>query len=64
MQNRKKYERIVEARPNFEYQLYKIPQNKGQSLNFGRELILRQLDRLMEEENYLDRELSLISFQR
>ena len=48
LQNRKKYERIIEAKPNFQYQLYRIPQNKGQSLNFGRELIMRQLDRLME----------------
>jgi hypothetical protein len=47
-QNRKKHLQIAEVRPNFEYQLYKVAQNKSQSLNFGRELLMRQLDRLME----------------
>jgi len=47
-QNFKKHQQILEFRPNFEYQLYRVPQNKSQSLNFGRELLMRQLDKLME----------------
>jgi hypothetical protein len=42
--------------------LYKIGEFQAHSKAFGKELLLRQMDRLLEEKNYLDRELSLIRF--
>jgi len=61
-QNRKKHATIVAEKPEFSYQLYKISEFQAISKAFGKELLLRQLDRLLEEKNYLDRELSLIKF--
>ncbi len=62
-QNRKKYSTILAEKSEFSYQLYKISEFQAISKAFGKELLLRQLDRLLEEKNYLDRELSLIRFE-
>ena len=59
-QNRAKYQQILRHRPAFECRLYKAGENQAVSKGAARELLLRQLDRLMEEENVLERELSLI----
>jgi hypothetical protein len=45
----------MEVRPNFNYELLKVNDNKAVSLNFGRELLLKQIDKLMEEQSRLDR---------
>ena len=50
-------------RPGYSHQLIKIHENKSVSLNFGRELLMKQLDKLMEEEIFLNKELSMIRFQ-
>jgi hypothetical protein len=62
-QNRKKFATILAEKPEFAYQLYKTGELQAISKAFGKELLLRQLDRLLEERNYLDRELSLIRFE-
>ena len=62
-QNRKKFETILQAKPHFSYQLVKVNENRSVSLNFGKELLMKQIDKLMEEENYLNRELSMINFE-
>ena len=62
-QNKSKFNRICESKMNFGYQLYKISEFQANSKAFGKELLLRQMDRLLEEKTYLDRELSLIRFQ-
>lgn len=59
-QNRAKYQQILTHKPAFECRLYKVSENQALSKGAARELLLRQLDRLMEEENVLERELSLI----
>lgn len=61
-QNKYKYGSIVESKADFKYQLYRIGEFQSNSKAYGKELLLRQMDRLLEEKNYLDRELSLISF--
>jgi hypothetical protein len=60
IQNKKKYQQILRYKPAFECRLYKANENHCLSKGAARELLLRQLDRLMEEENLLERELSLI----
>jgi hypothetical protein len=62
-QNRNKHQKILESKPHFPYALYKIGEFQANSKAFGKELLLRQMDRLLEEKNYLDRELSLIRFR-
>jgi hypothetical protein len=47
-QNRKKHAMIVESKPEFAYQLYKISEFQAISKAFGKELLLRQMDRLLE----------------
>lgn len=54
-QNKIKYAKISEAKVDFKYQLYRIGEFQANSKAFGKELLLRQLDRLLEEKNYLDR---------
>jgi hypothetical protein len=61
--NRKKWDQILRNRPDFEYRLIKVNENQTLSKAFSRELLLRQMDRLLEEQNFLDRELSLIRFR-
>jgi hypothetical protein len=63
LRNKKKYEQILRFKPVFEYRLYKVHENQTLSKGVGRELLLRQMDRLLEEQSYLDRELSLIRIQ-
>ncbi len=54
-QNKIKYAKITDSKADFSYQLYKIGEFQANSRAFGKELLLRQLDRLLEEKNYLDR---------
>ena len=53
--NKKLYQQIIEYRPDFGYKPINIAENKSVSLNFGRELIMKQIDKLMEEESYLNK---------
>lgn len=46
MQNRNKYCKITDHKPDFSYQLYKIADFQASNRAFGKELLLRQLDRL------------------
>jgi len=62
-QNRKKYMEVIEYRPRFDYQLIKVSENRSISLNFGKELLMKQMDRLMEEESFLNKELTLIGME-
>jgi hypothetical protein len=63
LRNKKKYEQILKYKPAFEYRLYKVHENQALAKGVGRELLLRQMDKLLEEQNLLDRELSLIRIQ-
>lgn len=47
-QNREKYLKICQHKADFNYQLYKTGEFQANSKAFGKELLLRQLDRLLE----------------
>ena len=63
LQNHKKYQKIILAKPFFEYQLHKVPDIQAWQKPFLRELLMRQLDQLIEEEGMLERELTRIQLQ-
>ncbi len=58
--NKAKYEEIEKHKPSFNYRLHKPKGTLNASKGVGRELLLRQLDKLLEEQAFLDREISLI----
>ena len=62
-QNRRKYQQIMEVKPSFAYELIKVGEGRSVGLSFGRELFMKQMDRLMEEESYLNRELTMIRIE-
>ena len=55
LRNKNKYEQIVKHKPGFEYRLYKVKENQILSKGVGKELLLRQMDKLLEERNLLNR---------
>lgn len=63
LQNHKKYQQIILSKPFYEYQLYKVPEIQQWQKTFARELLMKQLDKLIDEERLLDRELSKIQLQ-
>ena len=63
VQNKRKHTTIITHKPSFPYVLYKISDKQAISKAFGKELLLKQMDRLLEEKNFLDRELSKIHIE-
>jgi hypothetical protein len=47
-QNKSKFAKILTAKPEFSHQLYKIGEFQAFSKAYGKELLLRQMDRLLE----------------
>lgn len=60
LSNKVKHEQISKHKPSFNYRLHKPKETMNTSKGVGRELLLRQLDKLLEEQAFLDREISLI----
>jgi hypothetical protein len=46
--NRAKFNQIVAVNPHYAYKLYKTVENQSLNRAFGKELLLRQMDRLLE----------------
>ena len=63
VQNRHKYHQILASKPDFVYEPYTVTEHKSLNVNFGRELLMKQMDRLLEEEHHLNRELTLIAMR-
>lgn len=61
--NKDKYQAVLKNNPAFAHQLYKIGEFQALGKSFGKELLMRQLDRLLDEKSLLDRELHLIKFK-
>lgn len=46
-QNRKKYNQILGSKPCFSHTLYRVSEPQSMHRAFGKELLLKQLDRLL-----------------